>query len=86
MTGTDYAERMPTATYLNGWKERSEERDSALDDFDPEDAEIERSEEYAARLIHSIETDTSRRLNLNVPNHDDYITNLPARPASKSHV
>ncbi|OVE82852.1 alpha-glucosidase/alpha-galactosidase [Natronolimnobius baerhuensis] len=78
MTGTDYAERMPTATYLNGWKERSEERDSALDDFDPEDAEIERSEEYAARLIHSIETDTSRRLNLNVPNHDDYITNLPS--------
>jgi alpha-galactosidase len=78
MTGTGYAERMPTATYLRGWKERSEERDNALADFDPDDAEIERSEEYAARLIHSIETDTPRRLNLNVPNYGEHVTNLPS--------
>jgi alpha-galactosidase len=77
MTGTGYAERMPTATYLHGWQERSEERDTALADVDPNEVEIERSEEYAARLIHSIETDTPRRLNLNVPNHDAHVTNLP---------
>ncbi|WP_306060612.1 alpha-galactosidase [Natronococcus wangiae] len=78
MTGTGYAERMPTATYLEGWKERSEERDSALEDAEPEAVEIERSEEYASRLIHSIGTDTPRRLNLNVSNDGGHITNLPA--------
>jgi alpha-galactosidase len=77
LIGTDYAERMPTATYLEGWKERSEERDDALSDVDPAEATIERSEEYASRLIHSLETDTPRRLNLNVPNEGKHITNLP---------
>ena len=77
MTGTNFAERMPTATYLEGWKERSEERDSASLDFDPDEVTVERSEEYASRLIHSIETDTPRRLNLNVSNEDSHIENLP---------
>jgi alpha-galactosidase len=77
MTGTNYAERMPTATYLHGWKERSEQRDSPELDVDLSAVEVERSEEYAARLIHSMETDTSRRFNLNVPNHDNAIENLP---------
>jgi alpha-galactosidase len=77
MTGTGYAERMPTATYLQGWEKRSEERDNALEDVDVKDATIERSEEYASRLIHSLETDTPRRLNLNVPNETGAIANLP---------
>ncbi len=76
LAGTNYAERMETATYLEGWKERSEERDNALAEFDPEAIEIERSEEYASRLIHSLETDTPRRLNLNVSNEDGAIANL----------
>ena len=77
MTGTDYAERMPTATYLNGWKERSEERDDPELDVDLDAVGVERSEEYASRLIHSIETDTERRLNLNVSNETGAIANLP---------
>ncbi len=77
LTGTDYAERMPTATYLHGWMERSEERDAALEDLDPDDVEIERSEEYASRIIHSLETGTPRRFNLNVHNETDAIGNLP---------
>lgn len=76
LTGTGAAKRMPTATYLKGWTERSEERDRTVDDV--EDVTIERSDEYAARLIHSIETGTPRRLNLNVPNRDNLITNLPS--------
>ena len=77
MTGTDYAERMPTATYLEGWKERSEERDDPELDVDLDAVGVERSEEYASRLIHSIETDTERRLNLNVSNETGAIANLP---------
>ncbi|WP_224337614.1 alpha-glucosidase/alpha-galactosidase [Haloprofundus halobius] len=77
MAGTDYAERMATATYLEGWKRRSEERDGALAEVDPESVGIERSEEYASRIIHSLETDTSRRFNLNVSNRTDAIRNLP---------
>jgi len=77
MTGTDYAERMPTGTYLEGWKRRSAERDDPDLPVDLEDVSVERSEEYASRLIHSIETDTPRRLNLNVSNETTAIQNLP---------
>ncbi|MCU4975062.1 alpha-glucosidase/alpha-galactosidase [Halobacteria archaeon AArc-m2/3/4] len=77
LAGTGYADRMPTATYLEGWKERSDKRDNALADIDPESVTIERSEEYASRLIHSLETDTPRRLNLNVSNETGAIANLP---------
>jgi len=77
MTGTDYAERMPTATYLEGWKERSEQRDSPELDVDLEEVGVERSEEYASRLIHSRETGQPRRLNLNVSNETGAIENLP---------
>lgn len=55
MSGTDFAERMPTATYLEGWKERSAERDDPTHDVDLDEVGVERSEEYASRLIHSIE-------------------------------
>jgi alpha-galactosidase len=77
LTGTSYAERMPTATYLEGWKARSAERDRPELAVDLDDLRIDRSEEYAARLIHSIETGTQRRFNLNVPNESNAIENLP---------
>jgi len=76
LTGTGYAERMATASYLEGWKARSARRDADEGGIDPEDATVERSEEYASRLIHSIETNTTRRLNLNVPANPS-IDNLP---------
>jgi len=78
LTGTDYAERMPTATYLEGWQERSEHRDDPELDIDLDEVSVDRSEEYASRLIHAIETDTPRRLNLNVSNQTDAITSLPS--------
>lgn len=77
MTGEGYAERMPTATYLEGWKEQSEKRDRPEHDVNLSELEIERSEEYASRLIHSLETGESRRFNLNVSNVAGAITNLP---------
>jgi len=77
MTGTDYAERMPTATYLEGWKERTRRLEDEGAPFDPEAAEIERSEEYAARIVHSMETGEVRRLNLNVRNDTGAVANLP---------
>jgi alpha-galactosidase len=76
MTGTNYAERMATATYLEGWQERSKERDDPDLGVDLNDVGVERSEEYASRLIHSTETNTPRRLNLNVSNETNAIGNL----------
>jgi alpha-galactosidase len=78
MTGTNYAERMATATYLEGWKARSAARDSSELAVDLDTVGVERSEEYASRLIHSLETGTQRRFNLNVPNESNAIENLPA--------
>ena len=43
------------------------------DDIDPT---IERSEEYGSRIIHSMETGETRRMNINVRNDTDAITNL----------
>jgi alpha-galactosidase len=77
LTGTGFAERMQTATYLEGWKARSADRDDPQLDVDLDEVTVERSEEYAARLVHSIETDTPRRLNLNVSNESGAIENLP---------
>jgi len=77
MTGTDYAERVPTATYLEGWKARSAERDDPDLDVDLDAVGTERSEEYASRVIHSLETDTERRMNLNVSNETNALENLP---------
>jgi alpha-galactosidase len=87
--GTDFAERMPTATYLEGWLEKAAEYEATGDagatdaaaqggtTVEADEVEIERSEEYASRIIHSLETGEPRRFNLNVPNHDGLITNLP---------
>lgn len=77
MAGEEYAARMPTASYLEGWKARSKERDASEPDVDPAELEIERSEEYASRLVHSLETGEPRRLNLDVSNADGAIANLP---------
>ncbi len=77
MTGTNFAERMPTATYLEGWKSRSADRDDRELDIDLDSVRVERSEEYASRIIHSLETGTQRRFNLNVSNGTNAIENLP---------
>jgi alpha-galactosidase len=77
-SGTNYAARMATATYLEGWRKRQRNLREEGPAMDPADATVERSEEYGARLIHSLATDTERRLNLNVPNWDGAIANLPA--------
>ncbi|WP_254546698.1 alpha-galactosidase [Halomarina pelagica] len=77
MTGTDYAERMPTASYLEGWTERSAARDDPALEPDLGEVGAERSEEYASRLIHSLETGTPRRFNLNVSNETNAVANLP---------
>jgi alpha-galactosidase len=69
---------MPTASYLEDWLER-DQKWSDQDHFSEEELAIERSEEYGSRIIHSIETDTQRRMNINVDNADDYITNLPSQ-------
>jgi alpha-galactosidase len=76
LTGERYAGRMATASYLQGWTERTAERETTLDD-DLGDVGVERSEEYASRLIHSIETDTPRRFNLNVSNETNAIEGFP---------
>lgn len=41
------------------------------------DTSLSRSDEYAPRIIHSLETGEARRMNLNVPNDGRLITNLP---------
>jgi alpha-galactosidase len=74
--GTGWAGRMPTATYLEQWVERSRARDEASGD-PPADIVVEQSVEYAAPLIHSLETGTLRRFTLNVPNERGYVANLP---------
>ncbi|RJT01504.1 alpha-galactosidase [Halococcus sp. IIIV-5B] len=76
MTGEGFAERMQTATYLEGWTQRSAERDNPDIEVDLDNVMPERSEEYASRLIDSIETDTPRQVNLNVPNTTGAISNL----------
>lgn len=77
MTGEGYAERMATATYLEGWKERSAARDEPGHDVERSELKVERSEEYASRLIQSLETGQPRRFDLNVPDNGSAITNLP---------
>lgn len=77
MRGEGNADRMETATYLDGWTARSEARDDPEIEEDLDEVGVERSEEYASRLIHSIETDTTRRFNLNVSNETNAVSNLP---------
>lgn len=77
MTGEWWAERMPTGSYLEEWRDRPARDPAAMAAaLEAEPPEIERSEEYASRVIHAMETGESRTLNLNVPN-DGAIRNLP---------
>lgn len=76
LTGTHMAERMPTGYYLEQRLAWAEEDDD--DEIDVDDVAVERSDEYASRIIHSMETGDPRRLNLNVRNTNGLITNLPS--------
>jgi alpha-galactosidase len=73
-----FVDWMETGAYFEHWCDYQQE----ATEVDPEelDTDIERSEEYGARIIHSIETDTPRRMNINVRNDTRAITNL--RPES----
>ncbi|WP_276255396.1 alpha-glucosidase/alpha-galactosidase [Halomontanus rarus] len=56
---------MPTGEYLKQWSSID-----PTDAFDIEemDRSLDRSAEYASRIVHSLETGEGRRMNLNVPN------------------
>lgn len=68
MSGVDAAGRMDTASYLQGWRERSRKRDRTDDEIEPDELTIERSEEYASRIIHSMESGIERRVYVNTRN------------------
>ena len=72
---------MPTAEYFEQW--RAIDPTDAFD-LAEMDLSLERSEEYAAEIVHSLETGETRRMNLNVPNTNGngsgggpLISNLP---------
>ncbi len=65
---------MPTGRYFEHWCEYQAENEAR--DFTEERFEIERSHEYGAHIIHSIETGTPRRMNINVRNDTTAIANL----------
>lgn len=65
---------MPTGQYFNHWQGYQEEnRSKAVEDYD---TDLSLSEEYGARIIHSIETGQPRRMNINLSNEANAITNL----------
>jgi alpha-galactosidase len=69
-----FVDWMPTGQYFEHWcAYQRNASEMSVDDIDPE---IERSEEYGSRIIHSMETGTRRRMNVNVRNTDGLITNL----------
>jgi alpha-galactosidase len=69
-----FVDWMETEAYFEHWCEYQQEAaEMDPDDIDPT---IERSEEYGSRIIHSMETGETRRMNINVRNTTDAITNL----------
>jgi alpha-galactosidase len=65
---------MPTGYYFEHWCDYQQEaREMDPSEIDPE---IERSEEYGSRIIHSMEAGERRRMNVNVRNDTDAIANL----------
>ena len=69
-----FVDWMPTGRYFEHWcsyQQTAAEMDAS--DIDPE---IERSEEYGPRIIHSMETGHPRRMNINVRNDEGAIANL----------
>ena len=69
-----FVEWMPTGSLFEHWC--SYQRAAAEMDVSEIDPEIERSGEYASRIVHSIETGRPRRMNLNVRNSEGAIANL----------
>ncbi|WP_436926111.1 alpha-galactosidase [Halosimplex amylolyticum] len=69
-------EWMPTGRYFEHWQSYQPDLDAAFDPTE-EDLSLERSSEYGSHIIHSRETDTVRRMNLNVRNDTGAIANLP---------
>jgi alpha-galactosidase len=69
-----FVDWMGTGRYFEHWCEY--QQNAAEMDVSDIDPEIERSEEYGARVIHSIETGERRRMNLNIRNTDSAIANL----------
>jgi len=69
-------EWMPTGRYFEHWQSYQPDLDAGFDPAE-EDLSLERSSEYGSHIIHSRETDTVRRMNLNVRNDAGAIANLP---------
>ena len=69
-----FVDWMPTGRYFEHWCEYQQEaREMEAGDIDPA---IERSEEYGSRIIHSMETNERRRMNINVRNDTGAIANV----------
>jgi alpha-galactosidase len=69
-----FVDWMPTGRYFEHWC--SYQQEDAEIDASEIDPEIERSEEYGSRVIHSMETGQPRRMNINVRNDTGAISNL----------
>ena len=69
-------EWMPTGRYLEHWRSYQPDLEGEFE-IDEDDVALERSPEYGSRIVHSIETDEERRMNINVRNDTDAISNLP---------
>ncbi|WP_225333557.1 alpha-glucosidase/alpha-galactosidase [Halomicrobium urmianum] len=69
-----FVDWMGTGDYFEHWCDYQQEaREMSTDEIDPE---IERSEEYGSRIIHSMETGERRRMNVNVRNDTSAVANL----------
>ena len=69
-------EWMPTGRYLEHWRSYQPTPEGEFE-VTEDDVALDRSAEYGSRVIHSIETDEARRMNLNVRNDAGAIGNLP---------
>ncbi|WP_129114019.1 alpha-galactosidase [Halegenticoccus tardaugens] len=69
-----FVDWMPTGRYFEHWC--SYQQEAAEMDVSEIDPEIERSEEYGSRIIHSMETGRPRRMNINIRNDEGTIANL----------
>ena len=67
---------MPTGAYFEHYCDY--QADQAQPPLPSGADDLERSDEYGVHIIHSIETDTSRRMNINVSNRSGAISNLGA--------
>ncbi|WP_226482647.1 alpha-galactosidase [Natrinema amylolyticum] len=69
-------EWMPTGRYLDHWRSYQPDLEGEFE-VTEDDVALERSPEYGSRIVHSIETDEERRMNINLRNDTDAIENLP---------